>query len=157
MSQKLQPYRNDEVGFSLPIPADWEVTEGVSGCAVVAVAPGEDLRHFRPNVVVTVERLPDGESLDAWTRRSREALGENLNQLQFFDTEETQIDSVPARRTLSHYLHRFHGGVNLEQWSAAKGGWGYVVSCSTAATDYDDLADVMVSIADGLRVEGVPA
>lgn len=62
----------------------------------------------------------------------------------------------PARRVLSHYVHRRFGGVNLEQWLVAAGPLGCVVSCSTAALEYADLADLMREVAEGLELQAGP-
>lgn len=149
MSEEFRTY-HARAGFTLPVPVDWETTEEVEGCALVAAPPTGDPQGFLPNVVVTVEQLTDLE--ETWVRQSREALGDQLMQLRIIDTEETQVGGMRAWRTLSHYMHP-RGGVNLEQWAAAWRGWGYVVSCSMSSLDYDDLADTMTSIAEGLRLE----
>lgn len=156
MHEEFHTYRHGEAGFMLPVPASWEVTENVQGCAFVAVEPVSEHRYFAANIVVTVERLQAGESMDAWMQRARSDLAQSLNRLWTIDTEDTEIDGLPAWRVLTHYLHS-GGGVNLEQWSVARGEWGYVVSCSMSALDYDRLADVMAHTAEGLRIEGVAA
>lgn len=158
MSNELRAYRHTSAGFSLALPVEWEATEEVEWCALVAAEPTETPERFAPNVVVTIEELRRGESLGVWVQRSREALhgDEGLNRLRILDTGETEVSGSPAYRTLSHYLHRSAGGVNLEQWAVARNGWGYVVSCSAGALDYDDYAEVLAEIAESLRIEGPP-
>jgi hypothetical protein len=68
------------------------------------------------------------------------------------DDDRIEIGGQSARRVLSHYVHRVYGGACLEQWLLAHEGLGYVVSCTTAALEYDDLWDVTNAIAEGLRV-----
>lgn len=155
MSEFFRTYRHEQSGFTLPVPAEWEVAENLQGCALVAVEPEQDPRRFVANVVVTVESLAEDEPLESWVRRSHEALRDGtLPRLRIIDTVETEVGGLPAWRTLSHYLHQMHGGVNLDQWQVAHEGWGYVMSCSMGALDYDELADAMERMADGLRIEG---
>lgn len=157
MTGQFRDYHHEQAGFSLPLHELWQVTEQVPDCALVAAEPDGDPQHFSATVVVTLEQLDSGESLQAWVARSRQALqGRELNRLRVLDSEQTEIDGRPAHRLLSHYLHPGYGGVVLEQWQLAHGQWGYVVSCSTGALDYDELADFMAYTAQGLRIEGVP-
>lgn len=159
MSNEFRTYRHTSAGFSISIPAEWEATEEVEWCALVAAEPTENPEHFVPNVVVTIEQLRQDDSLDVWVQRAREALhGEDkFNRLRILDAGETEISGSSAHRTLSHYLHRSAGGVNLEQWALAQSGWGYVVSCSTGALDYDDYVDVMAEVAEGLHIGRTPS
>lgn len=159
MSNEFRMYRHTSAGFRLPVPAEWEATEEIDGCALVAAEPAENPGRFAPNVVVTVEELHEGEPFDAWVLRSRQALQDESgsSRLRILDSGEMEISGAPAHRTLSHYLHSAAGGVNLEQWAVARAGWGYVVSCSTSALDYDDYTDLMAQIAEGLRIEGTPS
>lgn len=135
------------------MPATWEVTEQVPDCALVAAEPSSNPEQLAANVVVTLEEI-GGQPLEQWVARSRDRLLDGtLDRLWILDSATTEIDGRPAQRTLSHYLHETHGGLNLEQWQLADQRRGYVISCSTAALDYDALADTTVRIAEGLRIE----
>lgn len=149
MTAVLEIHRHPSAGFEIPVPAGWERTEDEDGCALIAVEPARAEPHLRASVVVTVELLRD--DLDAWAERSITALGESLNRLRVIDEDVVEVGGRPARRVLSHYVHRRFGGVCLEQWLVAAGERGYVVSCSTAALEYDDLWDLMSAIGEGLR------
>lgn len=153
MKQEFREYHTQS-GFTLPIPASWEASEEVDDCALVAMPPTGDPQAFRPNVVVTVEELVGGA--EAWVQLARHALSDQLMQLRILDTEEITIGWQRAWRTLSNYMHP-RGSVNLEQWAMVHRGWGYVVSCSMSALDYDDLADTMAYIAEGLHINETAA
>jgi hypothetical protein len=148
----LEPYRHPGLGFELPLPAGWERRDNVDGCAVVAVEPAREDGHFCANAVVTVERRDRAVPAEDWVRRSREALAESLNRLRVIDLESTELAGLPAERTLAHYVHPGFGGVTLEQWALAHGEFGYVLSCSGAALENDDLADLNRLVAAGLRL-----
>jgi hypothetical protein len=143
----MEVHRHSVAGFEIPVPAGWERTEDEHGCALVAVEPPRTEPHLRASVVVTIEPLGDD-----FEEHSLTALRESLNRLRVIDDDRVEIGGRPARRVLSHYVHRVYGGVCLEQWLLAVDGLGYVVSCSTAALEYDDLWDLTHAIAEGLRV-----
>lgn len=111
------------------------------------------------NVTVTVERLQDKEPFETWVERSLRELRENaeLDRLMVLDVGDAEVGGLPARRLLSHYLHSRYGGINLEQWLMERDGWGYVISFSVAASEYDDLADFLAYMAEGLRIEWEPS
>jgi hypothetical protein len=152
MNDALAVHRHGGGGFELPLPVGWEWCENVEGCALLAIEPERDDGHLRANVVVTVERLPEPGSLEEWSERSLAALGESLHRHRLLDLADVEVGGRPARRALSHYVDRLHGGVCLEQWLVPAGELGFVVSCTTAALEYDDLFELMHAVADGLRV-----
>lgn len=154
MTGELEAYRHPSAGFELSLPSGWERSENTHGAAVVSVEPPRDDPHFRANAVVTVEEVAAEAELVEWADRSLEALRESLNRLRVIDLDLTEVGGLPARRALSHYLHGGFGGVCLEQWSVLHDGRGYVVSCSTAALEYDDLWALTNEVAEGLRVKG---
>jgi hypothetical protein len=143
----MDVHHHSEAGFEIPVPAGWERTENQDGCALVAVEPPRAEPHIRASLVVTIEPLRDD-----FEERSLAALRESLNRLRVIDDDRVEIGGRPARRVLSHYVHREYGGVCLEQWLLAQEGFGYVVSCTTAALEYDDLWDLTNAIAEGLQV-----
>lgn len=152
MSDILEVHRHGGDAFELPLPTGWEWYENVEGCALVSREPIRDDEHLRATVVVTVERLTEGESLDAWAHRSVGALGEALHRHLLIDLGEVEIGGREGRRVLSHYVNREYGGVCVEQWLVPAGEFGYAVSCTTPALEYDDLFELMHAIAEGLRV-----
>ena len=151
MTGVLEVHHHSVAGFEIPVPAGWERTEDVDGCALVAVEPAREQPHLRASVVVTVELLEDAEG---WEDRSLAAVQDALIRHRVLDDAEVAIGGHRARRVLSHYVHSQFGGVNLEQWLIAHRGLGYVISCSTAALEYDDMWDVMNAVADGFRPAG---
>jgi hypothetical protein len=156
MSAVLERHRHSAAGFAMPVPAGWERTEDAPQCALVAVEPRRHDGHLRASVVVTVEERGADEAPDAWADRSLATLRASLNRLRVVDDEVVAVGGRRARRVLSHYVHRRFGGVNLEQWLVAAGPLGYVVSCSAPALEYDDLADLMHEVAEGLELEDGP-
>jgi len=151
MTDVLELQRHESAGFELPVPSGWELARDQDGCALIAVEPPRAEPHLRASVVVTIEAPPAEQTFEAWTDHSVAALGESVNRLRIIDDDIVEIAGNPARRVLSHYVHREFGGVNLEQWLLAHEGLGYVISCSTAALEYDDLHDLMSAISEGIQ------
>src|SRR5918995_6079666 len=133
MSEVLEVHRHGGDAFELPLPTGWEWYENVEGCALVSREPMRDDEHLRATVVVTVERLEGGESLDAWARRSVDALAEALHRHLVIDLGEVEVGGREGRRVLSHYVNRVYGGVCVEQWLGAPGGVCYAGAWTTAA------------------------
>jgi hypothetical protein len=144
----LDVHRHSVLGFEIPLPAGWEVTEDVEGCALLAVEPPREQPHLRASVVVTVELLGEEVDVAAWEHRSVAALPESFNRLRVIDDERVHVGGRDARRVLSHYVHGRFGGVCLDQWLVA----GVVLTCTVAALEYDDLWDLITAVAEGLRL-----
>jgi hypothetical protein len=145
-------HRHSGGAFALPLPTGWECQENVHGCALIAVEPAREDEHLRPTVVVTIEPLVAGETLDAWTARSLEGLRESLQHHRLLDVQAVDVAGRGARRALSHYVNRVFGGVCLEQWLVPVEEVGYVISCTTPALEYDDLFEVMHTVGEGLTI-----
>jgi hypothetical protein len=152
MNDVVSLHRHGGGAFAIPLPIGWEWRENVEGCALVAVEPPRQDEHLRATVVVTVEPLIGGETVDAWTARSLEALGDSLRHHRLLDVQAVDVAGRGARRALSHYVNRLFGGTCVEQWLVPVGEAGYVVSCTTPALEYDDLFDVMHVVGEGLTV-----
>jgi hypothetical protein len=152
MNDVVAVHRHGGEAFALPLPVGWEWRENAEGCALIAVEPPRADEHLRPSVVVTVEPLVAGETVDAWTARSLEALGESLHHHRLLDVQSVEVGGRAARRALSHYVNRVFGGVCVEQWLVPVGEVGYVVSCTTPALEYEDLFEVMHVVGEGLTV-----
>lgn len=145
---ELRAHRHSTVGFSLPLPAGWEAAENLHGTALIAVEPPRP-PYFRANLNVTIEEAPAGAELDDWVRRSLGQLDRVTDRLYLIDREPTEVDGLPAIRSLSHHVDPEHGGLALEQWTLLAGPYAYVVSASTTAAEYDERHEFMSRVAEG--------
>lgn len=152
---ELRSHRHSTVGFTLPLPESWEAVENLHGTALIAIEPPRP-PLFRANVNVTVEEAPTGAELEDWVSRSLEQLARVTEGLYLIDREHTEIDGLTAIRSLCHHVDPEHGGVALEQWTLLAGPHAYVISASTAAPDYDELADLMNRVAEGFAAPEQP-
>lgn len=147
-------YRHPELGFSLPLFADWEATEDVPGCALVAVEP-ERGPHFRANVVVTVEEAGAAGDLEEWVDRQVEGLRRSLVRPWLLDRETTEVGGRPAVRVLAHHYVSEHA-VTLEQWTLLAGDHSLVLTASCDTLEYDEFAVLSHGIAERFRPADPP-
>jgi hypothetical protein len=138
------------LGFTIPVPAAWELVDDAPGVALIAVEPERD-GWFRSNVVVTLEHLAPGSTLDAWTASGEGLLEQALHRYLRLDDELMVIDGRQARRTLSHHTTPDNHAVTMEQWSMVEGCSAYTVTASAATLAYDGLADAFEEIACRFR------
>jgi hypothetical protein len=147
-------FQHPTVGFTIALPAGWELTDDVPGVALIAVEPARD-GWFRSNVVVTVEHLATGVALEQWASAADGLLERALNRLLWLDDELVEIDGRQARRTLSHHTLPENHAVTMEQWALVEACSGYTLTASAGTVDYDLLADVFEEIAGRFRPDPV--
>jgi hypothetical protein len=138
-------FRHPTMGFTLPIPGSWETIADVPGVALIAVEPARG-ESFRPNLVVTAERVTEGVELGRWATAGDEALGEALHRHLWLDDGEIELNGRRARRTLSAYTSPENHSVTMEQWTFAEGTCGYTITASVWTLEYDALAEVFEEI-----------
>jgi hypothetical protein len=126
--------------------SDLELPEGFALQAELPTVVGHVAREhdFRPNLIVTAQRLAEGSSFEAWVDSN---LAEQLGLLTApcLIDRERQDGSTPAERTLIHHVHGPHS-VTLEQWWRLASGRGCVASASCATLDYDEFAGSFASL-----------
>lgn len=145
-------YAHPMAGFTLPLPVDWDRFDDVDGVALVALAPARD-QGFRANLVVTIERLPPGITLERWVGASIDLLQEQLAYFQPIDQESTSIDHGPAIRILAHHAVDQRAAVTLEQWLLMRRQLGYTLTASVGTLEYGELAGLFAASARGFRVD----
>jgi hypothetical protein len=144
-------YRHPAAGFTLPLPASWELAEDPrSDVALIAVEP-EHPGPFRANVVVTVERLPAGLDVDAWQANADELLGRALRGYLLLDRERQHVDGRIVLRRLAHHSREESGAITMEQWTTIHDGMGFTLTASAGTLEYDALAETFAGIAAGFR------
>jgi hypothetical protein len=146
-------YRHPELGFELALPDGSELHDDMDGMAIVAVEPNEPSSGFRANLVVTVEEVGVGTSVQSYTEVSLRSQGELLFGHRLIDLEPLTIDARPATRTLAHHAQE-HRAITIEQWRVVEGTHAYTVTCSCATLDYATVADGFREAAESLVLDG---
>lgn len=146
---ELVDYRHPRMGFSLPLPPDWEQrTDPYEGVAFVGVIPEEDY-GFRTNVVVTVDDVPEMD-LSVWQFSAGQLLDRGLVEFVQLDEEYVEIGDRSAVRRLGHHNVN-EDAVTMEQWAVLHHGIGYTLTASADTWVYDHVADLLATIAAGFR------
>jgi hypothetical protein len=150
-SDRVVAYRHPVAGFTLPLPVEWERAEDPRpDIALIAIEP-EHAGPFRANVVVTVERLPDGLDADAWQAGADELLGQALHGYLLLDRERLELDGRAVIRRLAHHAREETGAITMEQWATVHDGMGFTLTASAGTLEYDALADTFAGMAEGFH------
>jgi hypothetical protein len=155
----LVTHRHGKLGFEIDLPAGAEIDEATPGVALIAAERTEALGpgDFRPNFTVVAEELPEPLDLAAYVATSLASQAEALEGFRLLDREEVEIAGRPAVRTLCHHRLGDAFAVVAEQWRLVDGTRGWVLTGSSDALGYDQVADVMAQAATSLVLPGRPA
>lgn len=152
-AQEPGRYHNENEGFSLTVPQDWDVQENVSGAAAIVWSPmtGPD-DHYRESVNVAVKQLPEGMNLEAYDKKCRSILGTIATDLNIEKAITAEVGDTPARMFV--YTHRT-GQVNLKtlQYIMIKDGKGFVITCTAAPETYAEYKERFQETAQSFRTE----
>ena len=144
-------YRNQEKGFSIEFPGDWEQIEGYMGTTILALSPLENAQdRFRENVNVIVNTLPEEISLDEHFQQNLAAIGEALGDYQELGKGSTTIDKTDTRWLA--YSHRMEGyQLKALVYIMIKNGREYVITFSANSDDFSRYLNKFETIAHSLR------
>ncbi len=149
-------YRNDEAGFRIEHPSDWEALEDMGG-GVVVVAPERGVEDFRANISVTMQELPAPVDLEGFSAAQLQTMSRVLTDARLVDRDRATLLGRAGERVLVAYRQGVHS-LALEQWWSVAGtadeGGAVVVSATCAALDYDTYADTFTRVAASLSIDG---
>lgn len=147
-------YVHPELGFALELPAGAEIREDVAGIAVAAVDPDpEPASRFRANLTVTVEPVPPGAGVQAYTDASLATQDRVLAGHRLIDRSAATLRGGCATRTLAHHAQGSLA-ITIEQWRLVAGELAYTVTASCATLDYAAVADPLSEAAESLVPAG---
>lgn len=138
--------------FALALPRDWHVhLDSYTDVPLVGVTPEPDAWGFRTNVVVTVERLDQGTTVESWQASADQVLPTTLNDYLLLDLQPAPIGEHTGLRRLAH--HDAGGrAVTMEQWTVLDAGCGFTLTASTSTLAYPAVADRFAQIAETFGV-----
>lgn len=152
----LVMYRHANAGFSVPAPRDWLLQEDPQDkVAVVIVAPerGDD---FRPNMVVTVDELEPGQTLQAWQDFVESINPQMLDRYLLIDTEVRTLRGHDVFRRFAHHANPDGVALTMDQWSTVRGNTGYTLTTTAETMELQQTAGMFAAIAGGFRMDGDP-
>ncbi|MGH8868435.1 MAG: hypothetical protein ACRDYU_10610 [Actinomycetes bacterium] len=142
-------------GASLPVPDGWEVLRNPEdGVAMVAVEPprtadGVDL--FRANLVLT-DVPTGGLGFRDWQKGTDELLPRVLHDYLLLDLERRRVGGHEGGRRLAHHVSADGVSLTMEQWFACVAGVGFTLTATVDTWRYDEVADFLSAVADGLTL-----
>jgi hypothetical protein len=143
-------YVHPALGFRLELPEGYEVRTDAGALALIAVEPGPPpASGFRANLVVTVEEVPEGTGVAAYTESSLRGQQELLSAHRLIDSAVTDVRGGRATRTLAHHAQDALA-VTIEQWRLVARALAYTVTASCATLDYAAVADAHREAAESL-------
>lgn len=156
-TDQLALYRDSDEGFAIPAPRDWLMRESTQDTvAVIFVAPESD-DEFRPNIVVTVDDLEPGQTLEQWQEFVDSVSPQMLDQYVLIDNEITEHDGYSVYRRLAHHANPDGTALTTEQWATVRGSKGYTVTTTAATMDLKQSAGLFAAIAQGFHIGGQEA
>lgn len=90
---------NEDKGYSIQFPSNWEVRKGMMGLDVFALSPmtGQE-DSFRENVNVLSEKLPQKVDLDGYYKASLDALKQEIPGFSLISSSPVEIDGMKGYR-----------------------------------------------------------
>lgn len=146
-------YRHRRLELGIAVPDGWELAEDTLGTALIAVEPDLDPPRFRPNLVVTVDELVPGVTVQQWHAQGLELLCQQLTSFWAIDLETTEVGGRPVCRTLSHHTTE-SGAITMEQWLRFDAQHCYTLTGSVGTLEYPGYFELFRSIAASLRLPG---
>ena len=150
---RLVVYYHRGEGFAMPVPRTWVLREDPQEKVAVVVAEPEADDGFRANLVVTVDRLEPGQSLDDWQQFTEEVSPRLLDDYVLLDTELQDNGGFAVFRRLAHHVN--HDGVPLtmEQWATVRGSRGYTLTATEMTMRLPYSAGLFATVAKGFSTD----
>ena len=167
---ETQSYRNDEEGFSLDLPADWEVLErgerGEGDLEGISVPEGTELLALSPEAVtgiteeepaplltVNVDEAPDDEKLEEWTEATVDAVTQQNPNLE--DVRDRIVSLPPGDGLELTFVAEGDRDttVGVRQYVVRTDGKQYVLTFQTNGETLESDSEEFERIADSLKVD----
>lgn len=153
-------HRHEDPVFSLEIPDGAQIGPDTPALLTLVAPDAETPLLFRPNLTITGERLAERLDPAEYVERSLADEAATLPGWYLIDREDTELSGRPALRTLATYLAsavpgsdlRYELSVAVEQWRLLDEAVGWIVTVSSAATDFDAVADGWRVCVESFRV-----
>lgn len=153
-TDQLALYRDPDHGFAIPAPRTWLMRKNPQeSIAVIFVAPPEH-DDFRPNVVVTVDDLESGQTLESWQDFVDSVSPRMLDQYVVLDNENIERNGRRVHRRLAHHMNAEGTALTMEQWATVRGNVGYTVTTTAETMELHDSAALFAAIARGFHLDG---
>lgn len=122
---------DDKNGFSIRVPGDWQVREGLMGSAVAALRPAGPGEAWVENMNVMVDAIPSGTTATDYWAAAQKPMAKMFANYAVRECGDEVVDGRPAHWSV--YSHRM-GTMDLEVlvYAVTQGPRGYVITCTAA-------------------------
>lgn len=146
-------YRNDEHGFSIRFPADWQISEGFMGTTVIGLRPMQGLNFFQESVAVTVGELDAPLPFQEFFTRELATMKADRKSFGHESPTETTLGAEAAVRMIyEHEIMVFD--LKAIAYFVTAGKKGYVITCTARPDSFEDFLEQFESIAGTFEVSG---
>jgi hypothetical protein len=144
-------YINAQKGFSLTVPAGWDIEEGKMNTDLIAVSPEESLEdNFRENFNILVENLPGEMSRDEYYKKGLPAFREIAQEFAEHDSGLEKLDGYEFRWDIvSHKMGPLR--IKVLQYLTVKDKKGYLITFSAADDKFNVYSPMFREIAKSFR------
>lgn len=158
-TQGYQTYENDNEGFTISYPENWNYKEGfakdsklATGSIVVFQNPSEGKRDlFQENVHIFTEPLPDSvKNIDQYFEYSQSYLPAQLKDIEFVEKGKIVIDGVNAKWMIFTYANRLQK-VNSIGYIFYRDGHGLVITGTARPEDFMRFRRTFENIATSIK------
>ncbi len=146
-------YRNDEHGFSIRFPLDWQISEGFMGTTVIGLRPMQGLNFFQESVAVTVGELDAPLPFQEFFTRELAIMKADRKNFEPDLPTETALGTQHAVRLVyEHEVMVFDLKAVAYFFTAGKK--GYVITCTARPDSFEDFLEQFESVAGTFELAG---
>lgn len=150
---RLVVYYHRGEGFAMPVPRSWVLRENPQDTIAVVVAAPDEEDGFRTNLVVSVDRLEPGQTLDDWQQYAEEAAPGLLADYVLLDTELQDNGGHTVFRRLAHHVNPDGIPLTMEQWATVRGNRGYTLTATEMTMRLPNSAGLFATVAKGFGTD----
>ncbi len=154
-------YTNDEYGFSIFYPTDWNYREGfgrdskTSTGAIVVFQDSLESKGdlFRENTYIFTESLPDSvTNVDEYLKYSKSSLPSQMKEFKVLDDGETIINERKSDWVIFSYVSRLQRVQSLAYLFIVDGK-GFVITSTSRPEDFMRFRRTFENIAKSIKFE----
>jgi hypothetical protein len=147
-------YKNKKQGYSLRVPAAWEIKESDGGLEVTVTGPlqGKAKDQFRPNVKVSVENVPHDMTLDKYVHGPIEKARTQMKSFKVHRIGRQVVSHTTARWWSISYAA---DTVNIKGilLIVVKNDKAFTITYVSAREQYSSYSDQFQNIVGSLMIE----
>lgn len=137
----------DPRGFAVSLPPDWQMlVDPRADVALAGLHPEVDPWGFRTNVLVTLDDLDRGMTVQAWQAGADKLLPTVMVDYLLLDRQDVHVGPRAGVRRLAHHASDGHS-LTMEQWAVIDGRRGFTLTATVSTLAYPRLADLLAQLA----------